>query len=81
MIETIILVVINILTLLIGVKIGMSVANKKEITLNPIKAIQEHKEERIEHKEADLKDRQLKTMLKNIDNYDGSGLGQEEIPR
>lgn len=81
MIETIILVVINIITLLIGVKIGMSVANKKEITLNPIKAIQEHKEERIEQKEADLKDQQLKTMLKNIDNYDGTDLGQEEIPR
>ena len=50
------------------------------IALNPIKAIQEHKEERIEQKEADLKDRQLKTMLKNIDNYDGTEFGQEEIP-
>lgn len=81
MIETIIMVVINVLTLLIGVKIGMSVANKKEITLNPIKAIQEHREERIEEKEATLKDQQLKTMLKNIDNYNGTDFGQEEIPR
>lgn len=80
MIETIIIVVINLITLLIGVKIGMSVANKKEITLNPIKAIQEHKEERIEQKEATLKDKQLKTMLKNIDNYNGTEFGQEEIP-
>ena len=81
MIETIIIVVINLLTLIIGVKIGMSVASKKDISLNPIKAIQEHKEEKIEKKEADLKDRQLKTMLKNIDNYDGTDFGQEEIPR
>ena len=81
MIETIIIVVINLITLIIGVKIGMSVANKKDITLNPIKAIQEHKEEKIEQKEADLKDKQLKTMLKNIDNYDGTEFGQEEIPR
>lgn len=80
MIETIILVVLNIITLLIGVKIGMSVANKKEITLNPIKAIQEHKVEREEEKEAELKDKQLKTMLKNIDNYNGTEFGQEEIP-
>lgn len=80
MIETIILVVLNIITLLIGVKIGMSVANKKEITLNPIRAIQEHKEEREEEKETELKDKQLKTMLKNIDNYNGTEFGQEEIP-
>lgn len=81
MIETIILIVINLLTLIIGVKIGMSVATKKDITLNPIKAIQEHREERIEQKEANLKDKQLKTMLKNIDNYDGTEFGQQEIPR
>lgn len=81
MIETIILVVINVLTLLIGVKIGMSVGSKKELTLNPIRAIQEHKEEKIEHKEATLKEKQMKTMLKNIDNYDGSGFGQQQIPR
>lgn len=81
MIETIILIVINIITLLIGVKIGMSVANKKDITLNPIKAIQQHKEERQEQKEIALKEKQYKTMMKNIDNYDGTSLGQEEIPR
>lgn len=81
MIETIILVVINIITLLIGVKIGMSVSNRKEITLNPVKAIKEHREEKIEKREADLKERQMETMLKNIDNYDGSGFGQQEIPK
>lgn len=81
MIETIILCVINLISMLLGIKIGMSVASKKDLSLNPIKAIQEHKQERIEKKEADLKDRQLKTMLKNIDNYDGTEFGQEEIPR
>lgn len=80
MIETIILVIVNLLTLLIGVKIGMSVANKKEITLNPVKAIQQHREERLEEKEATLADKKMKTMLKNIDNYDGTGFGQEEMP-
>ena len=81
MIETIILIVINLITLLIGVKIGLSASNKKDITLNPIKAYQEHKEEKQEQKEANLKERQMKTMLKNIDNYDGTGFGQQEIPR
>ena len=81
MIETIVIVVINLITLIIGVKIGISAANKKDITLNPIKAIHEYKEEKQEQKEASLKERQMKTMLKNIDNYDGTGFGQQEIPR
>lgn len=81
MIETIVIVVINLITLIIGVKIGISAANKKDITLNPMKAIKEHREEQREQKEADLKERQMKTMLKNIDNYDGTGFGQENIPR
>ena len=81
MIETIILCSINVITLIVGVKIGMSVANKKDLTLNPVKAIKEHNEEKQEKREADLKEKQIKTMLKNIDNYDGSGFGQEQIPR
>lgn len=80
MIETIILIVINVLTLLIGVKIGMSVSNKKEIILNPVRAIQQHKEEIKDQKESSLADKRLKTMLKNIDNYDGTEFGQEELP-
>lgn len=81
MIETIVIVVINLITLIIGVKIGISATNKKDITLNLMKAIKEHREEQREQKEADLKERQMKTMLKNIDNYDGTGFGQQDIPR
>lgn len=81
MMETIILLIINLITLIIGVKIGLSAANNKEITINPIKAYQEHKEEKKAQREADLKERQMKTMLQNIDNYDGTDFGQQEIPR
>ena len=34
-----------------------------------------------EKKQEDLKIRQFNAMLKNIDNYDGSGMGQTEIPK
>ncbi len=80
MIEIIIIEIINVLTLLIGVKIGMSVANKKEITLNPVKAISQYKENVEKQKEHSLADRKIKTMLDNIDKYDGTSLGQQEIP-
>ena len=39
MIETIILCLINLVSFVVGAKIGMDISNKKEITLNPIKAI------------------------------------------
>ena len=81
MIETIILCGFNLLSFVIGAKIGLSIANKKEITLNPAKAIKDHIEEKKEKRETDLKERQYNTMLKNIDNYDGTAFGQEDIPR
>ena len=80
MIEIIIIEIINVLTLLIGVKIGMSVANKKEITLNPVKAINQYKENVEKQKAQSLADRKTKTMLDNIDKYDGTSLGQQDIP-
>lgn len=77
MLDVIILCFINLLSFVIGAKIGQG----KNITLNPIKAVKESITEKKEKKIADLKDRQLKTTLENIDNYDGSGFGQKEIPR
>lgn len=77
MLDVIILCFINLLSFVIGSKIGQG----RNITLNPIKAVKETMTEKKEKKIADLKDRQLKTTLENIDNYDGSGFGQKEIPR
>lgn len=54
--------------------------NKKKITLNPVQAYKEHKEEQQQREENDLKQRQLNTLLENIDNYNGSALGQKDIP-
>lgn len=81
MIETIILCGINLLSFVIGAKIGLSIANKKDITLNPAKAIKEHYEEKETKKQASIEEKRYQTMLKNIDNYDGSEFGQEDIPR
>ena len=50
------------------------------INLNPIEAYKEHKEPKEQKEAYDLEQRQLATMLRNIDRYDGSSLGQEDIP-
>lgn len=70
-----------ILSFVIGAIIGQRAQKGKDITLNPVKVIKENKTESKVKKEEDLKRRQIDTMLKNIDNYDGSGMGQTEIPR
>ena len=50
------------------------------INLNPIEAYKEHKEQKEQKEAYDLEQRQLATMLRNIERYDGTSRGQEDIP-
>ena len=45
-------------------------------TFSPLKTILEHRESRQEEKERE----RLETVLRNIERYDGTGSGQEDIP-
>ena len=82
--ETILLVaVIGILCIVcffIGAKVGQKV-NKGETlelpNLNPIKAYEEYKETQ----EAKLEQEKYKIISENIDNYDGTSIGQKKVPR
>lgn len=70
----------NILCFLIGAKVGQKVSKGEEVnlpTVSPVEAIREHREK----KEYDYKQSQLETILRNIDNYDGTDYGQEDVPR
>jgi hypothetical protein len=63
-----------------GVNVGQKVVKGEAVklpTVNPVEAIKEHREQ----KEYDYKQSQLETILRNIDNYDGTDYGQEEVPR
>ena len=70
-----------IISFVIGAIVGQSSRKGRDIVINPIKAIKESKNESRQKKEEDLRVKQFNTMLSNIDNYDGSGLGQTEIPK
>lgn len=80
MAEMIILGVFVIMSFIIGALIGQKVAMKEKITLNPVKVVQENKEEHEVKKEIKHENDKYDTMLRNIDKYDGSGIGQEDIP-
>lgn len=68
----------NILCFLIGAKVGQTVNKGEEATLpslNPMEAYRAHQEK----KEAQAKQERIDTILRNIDRYDGTSQGQEEV--
>ena len=84
--ETIILIIsigiINILCFFIGAKVGQKVVKGEEIKapdiskLNPMN-IQKKREEKYEVEKEKSK---LETILRNIERYDGTDTGQEDVP-
>lgn len=69
---------LNAVCFFIGAKIGQKVAKDEPIEMpnvNPMKMYQEH----IDKREADKEKKRIETILTNIDNYDGTGLGQKDV--
>lgn len=84
--ETILLVlVIGILCIVcffIGARVGQKVVKGEEIKapsiskLNPINIYKEHQEKQEMEKEKN----KVETILRNIERYDGTDTGQEDVP-
>ena len=84
--ETILLIlVIGILCIVcffIGARVGQKVVKGEEIKapsiskLNPINIYKEHQEK----EEQDKEKKKIETILKNIERYDGTDAGQEDVP-
>lgn len=63
---------------LIGAKVGQAVSNGESIELpsaNPFEAHRKHEA----RKEAQMERDRIDTILRNVDNYDGTGRGQEDV--
>ena len=64
----------------LGAKVGQAVAKGEPIkapTLNPIKAIREHHD----REEAEMEQNRIETIMRNVERYDGTARGQEDVPR
>lgn len=69
----------NILCFIYGARIGQNVSRGEEVKLpevHPIRAVHEHQERR----EAERRRSKVDAILRNIDRYDGTEAGQEDVP-
>jgi hypothetical protein len=69
----------NIACFMIGVNVRQKVDKGEEVklpTVNPMEAVRAHQE----RKEAEKEKNRVETILRNIDAYDGTSRGQEEVP-
>jgi hypothetical protein len=79
--ETVLLCIINLLSFVIGAKVGIKISRGLDININPIKAVSENIKQNNIKKTEDLDKRKMDTILENLDNYNGTGFGQNEIPK
>ena len=84
MTDTILLIVavalINVLSFTIGAKIGQKVVKGEKIELpkvNPMEVYREHQEKKVLAEELD----KIETIMRNIERYDGTEAGQEDVPK
>ena len=76
----IVVVISNTISLVVGAKIGQSAIRGEKIKLpNPITRVKETIDEFRDEREQEEEQERIKTMLENIDAYDGTGLGQKDI--
>lgn len=71
---------LNIACFFIGAKVGQTVAKGEDVKItvpNPLEAVREHNEKKAVEREQDRVD----TIMRNIERYDGTPDGQEEVPR
>lgn len=71
---------INLACFLTGAKVGQTVSKGEEVklpTVNPIEAYRKHEAK----KEAQMEQERIDTIMRNIECFDGTGRGQEDVPR
>ena len=71
---------LNVVCFFIGAKVGQTVVKGEKIeapALNPMNVIREHRDK----KEAEMAQDRIDTILRNVESYNGTAMGQEDVPR
>lgn len=72
--------VMCIASFVIGAKVGQAVAKGEKVDVslpNPMEAIRQAQDRREAEREQD----RLDVIMRNIETYDGTGNGQQDVPR
>lgn len=70
---------VNILCFFVGAKVGQAVAKGEKVempSVSPLNAFREKEGKRVAQKEQD----RLDVILRNIEGYNGTPQGQEDVP-
>ena len=70
----------NIACFFIGAKVGQMVSKGEDIktpTISPIEAARNREEKKL----AQIEQNRIDTIMRNIERYDGTTKGQEDVPR
>lgn len=70
----------NLICIYMGIKIGLALARDEAINLpNPAEAVKEHREKKEAQEAAAKEQKKIDAILRNIDNYNGTADGQEDV--
>ncbi len=70
----------NMMCFMIGARVGQKVVKGEEVqmpSVNPLELYRAHEAKM----EAEKEKNRIDTILQNIDRYDGTSSGQEDVPR
>ena len=77
--------VTNVVCFVIGARVGQKVVKGEAVELPTPSTIGVIMEQRIreqkDKKQAEFEQDRLETIMRNIEGYDGTGIGQEDVPR
>jgi hypothetical protein len=76
--------VLCVVCFILGVKTAQKVNNNEKVevpNLNPFKAIKEHEIKKQAEMKAEMEQDKFDTIMRNIECYDGTGKGQEDVGR
>jgi hypothetical protein len=66
----------------VGAKVGQTVSKGERIEtpeLNPVKVYKEHQERKAAEEAHNEEQRRIDTIMRNIESYDGTTKGQEDV--
>lgn len=73
--------ILNIVCFFVGAKVGQTVAKGKDIEVPVVKSPMEAIRERQSSKEAKKEMERIDIIRNNMERYDGTANGQEDVPR